>query len=86
MPRWKIVYNDGTTITTASSSKGQKWNLMPKENVQFVLIYRCGARHILMGQDTYNLDGDGITEEKTGKLISDAEFTRTRNFMIYGKY
>lgn len=84
MARWKIIYNDGTKITSYNSRKN-KWNDLPLTGVQFLLIYRCGSRHVSFGVDNYNIEEIGAVE-KTGKLISDSEFEKTKNFMIYGDY
>jgi hypothetical protein len=82
---WILIFNDGTNITTQKSNS-QFWNSAQSNNVQFLIIENSkGIRHVITGMDDYNIP-DPQSNSKQGSFISDAEYKRTRNFMIYGDY
>lgn len=80
--KWKIIYNDGHTITTADSQK-YSWDEAPSEYVQYLLLYDDGHRKVINGIDEYELSEH--SSKKTGFLLSSEEWKRTKNFMIYDK-
>jgi len=84
MKGWVIIYNDGTTITRASS-KTSTWNNSPAINVQFVIIYFDNYRRVFSGQNQYTLEIPNA-QVKTGKLITNKEFEKTRVDMIKDRF
>ena len=84
MKGWKIIYNDGTNITK-TSSKTSTWNNAPAIDVQFVIIYYDNFRRVFSGLDQYTLEIPNA-QVKTGKLISNKEFQRTRKDMINDRF
>jgi hypothetical protein len=81
---WILIYNDGNNITV-SKSDDINWNDAPSTNVQFLITENCRRRKAISGKDEYRIKNPTAIA-KTGSLISNAEFRRTRNFMIYGDY
>lgn len=81
---WTVIYNDGVTITKASS-KTSTWNNSPSINVQFVIIYFDNYRRVFSGLDQYTLEIPNA-QVKTGKLITDKEFQKTRDDMIKDRF
>ncbi len=81
---WTIIYNDGNGISVVKSSE-QTWNQAPSQNVQYVLYNYRRFTKAISGLDEYRIP-EPQTSPKFGKLISDEEWARTRQFMIYGNY
>jgi len=81
---WTIIYHDGNEITVIKDSD-KEWNDAPDENVQYLICDYNGYRKAIAGLDEYTIPMSG-TKTKYGKLLSDKEWARTRQFMIYGDY
>jgi len=82
---WILIYNDGTNISVVKS-QDVNWNNAPQNNVQFKIIIKCnGHRKITTGRDEYFIK-EPNSNKKFGSFISDAEYRRTRHFLIYGDY
>ncbi len=84
MVNWTLIYNDGNTIQRFSSLT-HKWNDIPPDNVQFVSIWHGHYRRIYSGRDFYNIAEPNSTR-KSGKLISDREFEKSREEMYKEKF
>jgi len=85
MTDWILIFNNGTDISV-QKSKDISWNQARNTQVQFLIILKPnGIRHAITGMDNYNIP-EPNSNSKQGSFISDAEYTRTRNFMIYGDY
>ena len=85
MTEWILIFNDGTNISVEKSSQ-ISWNVAKNTDVQFLLTETPnGHRHAETGNDNYNIP-EPNSNSKQGSLISNAEYKRTRDFMIYGDY
>jgi len=85
MTKWILIFNDGSNITV-QKSKDLFWNQARNVNIQFLLVESSfGITHVTTGMDNYNIP-DPNSNSKSGSFISDAEYKRTREFMIYGDY
>ncbi len=85
MTNWILIFNDGANISVEKSSQ-VSWNVAKNSQVQFLLIENeRGVRHVITGMDNYNIP-EPNSNSKLGSFISDAEYKRTREFMIYGNY
>lgn len=85
MTDWILIYNNGNTISV-EKSKNKEWNQAKQTEVQFLIIVKPnGLRHAITGMDNYNIP-EPNSNAKQGSFISDAEYKRTRDFMIYGDY
>lgn len=81
---WIIIYNDGNGITVVKSSD-ETWDNAPDYNVQYVICDYGNHKKSISGLDEYTIPQVGTTV-KYGKLISDEQWAKTRQFMIYGNY
>jgi len=81
---WTIIYNDGNGITVVKNSD-ITWDEAPDDNVQYVMCQFAKHRVAVSGRDEYTIP-EPRTKTKYGKLISDEEWVKTRQFMIYGDY
>ena len=85
MTDWILIYNDGANISVQKSSQ-VTWNMARNTQIQFQIIIKPnGLRHAITGMDNYNIP-EPNSNSKQGSFISDAEYKRTRDFMIYGDY
>lgn len=85
MTDWILIFNNGTEISVEKSSQ-ISWNQARNIQVQFLItITPNGIRHAETGKNNYNIP-EPNSNSKAGSLISDAEYEKTRKFMIYGDY
>ena len=81
---WKILFHDGTTLTTVSS-KDSAWNDAPSINVQYVILYFATHRQVLGGRDNFELPkllGLEGSETKTGSLINADKFAPLKQIIV----